>query len=454
MKTLRVGELARVEGHGGITVEFGDDRPVEARFEAYEGLRLFEGLVRGREWSEVPAIVSRICSICSAAHALTSIKAIENGFGITPPEGTLLLRELLFRGGSIESHALHLFLLAAPDYLGYPSAIAMAADYREVVAAGLELKKIGNTVQEVVGGRAIHPVTPQVGGFSAVPGRGELAGLTDALLRARQLAEGAIGVLQAHPPPKVCDREVVYAALRPSAGWGYYEGHRILFVDGVTRTVTADTLRDAIREHAVAHSTAKQSRLEGRAFMVGALARVTANRNRLGRRALEAMERLRLEIPSRTPLDNNKAQAVELVQDVEAALAIIERLQEIGPAAAERVPVEPRAGTGTAVTEAPRGLLLHCYTFDTRGVIAAADVITPTALNAARVEDDIVHAVEQNPGLADRDLVARLEMVARAFDPCISCSVHLIRREPRKAQPPPPRSPPAAERSAPHAIRR
>jgi sulfhydrogenase subunit alpha len=427
-RTIRVEHLARVEGHGGITVELAGDRVVRAHFDVFEGMRLIEGLLRGRHWSDVAPVVSRICSICSAAHALTSIKATETAFGLTPTPQTRRLRELLFRGESIESHALHLFLLAAPDYLGYAGAAAMAADHPSTVALGLRLKKLGNAILETIGGRAVHPVNAVVGGFGRLPTGAELVQLDRALRAGLQDLDAAIDVFAALPAADICHDPTTYAALRPPLGYGYYDGDEVVFRNGRSRSVRADRFRDAAAEFTVEHSNARHSRFGGEPFMVGALARLSVNADRLGERAAAAMERLGLRLPSADPMDNNRAQVVELVHDVETAAALVERMLADGLAPEPPIPVEPRAGTGTVLTEAPRGLLLHSYTYDVQGLVVAADVITPTALNAASLEARFGRAVEQSLHRDDATLTHRLEMIARAYDPCISCSVHLVRR--------------------------
>ncbi len=427
--TIKVKHLARVEGHGGITVELDDGAVRKVQFDLFEGARLLEALVRGRSWEDISQIVSRICAICSVAHALTSLKATENAFGVQPSAQTELLRDLLFRGESIESHALHLFLLAIPDYLGYPSAVALAADHLDAVQVGLRLKKLGNSIQEVIGGRAVHPVNAVVGGFGKLPTAEQLIALRRDLVQGRSDCETALDLMASLPAADFCHSDTVFAALQPPREYGYYSGDRIaVLTDGSVQQVTAADYRCLTNEKAVAHSHAKHSSFQGRPFMVGALARVTANRAKLKGRAAAAIAKLALTLPSKNPMDNNKAQAVELVFDVEQALEAVDRLLQEGLKDEPAAPVQPRAGTGTAVTEAPRGLLFHSYTYDEQGRITKADVITPTALNAASIENHFRHAVEQDSEKATEQLRKKLEMIARAYDPCISCSVHLVEK--------------------------
>jgi len=423
--TITVEHLARVEGHGGITVELDNGSISKVHFDVFEGARLLETIVRGRTYEDISQVLSRICAICSVAHSLTSLKATEKAFGVEPSPQTLLLRDLLYRGESIESHALHLFFLAVPDYLGYPSAIAMAADHGEAVKLALRMKKLGNTIQETIGGRAVHPVNAVLGGFGKVPDETQLVALRRALLDAARDCETALGVLASLPPANFCHSDTVFAALRPPGVYGYYEGDEVVVLSNGTRqSIMADDYRSLTNEKAVPHSHAKHSTFRGRPFMVGSLARLSANVDKLEGTALAAMRKLGLELPSDNPMDNNKAQAVELIFDVEQALKIVKSLLVEGVKNEPPVEVRPRAGTGTAITEAPRGLLVHSYTYDERGRILAADVVTPTALNAASIEEHLYRTVEQSPSKDTLELRKKLEMIVRAYDPCVSCSVH------------------------------
>ncbi len=429
MSTIVIEHLARVEGHGGITVELEGGGVGAVRFDVFEGSRLLEPLVRGKRYDEVAPILSRICAICSAAHTLTSLKATEDAFGVRVSPQTELLRELLMRGESIESHALHVFLLAVPDYWNYASAIAMAAEKPAEVVLGLRLKKLGNQIQEVIGGRAVHPVNAVPGGFGKAPTVDQLIELRNGLMQAIADSDTVMDLMASLPAADFCHSDTQYAALFSPNRDSYYHGDEVMVVSDSNRAmVAAADYRALTSEKAVPHSHAKHSAFRGQPFMVGSLARLTVNPRRLNWRLAAAMRRLKLALPSDNPMDNNKAQALELLNDLECALEITEQLLRGGVNDERPMPVHPRAGTGTAITEAPRGLLIHSYTYDGEGRITAADVITPTALNAASMEVHFRRAVEQ---CADRDealISRRLQMIARAYDPCISCSVHLVRK--------------------------
>ena len=429
MKTVAIEHLARVEGHGGIMVELEGNTVGKVHFDVFEGARLLESLVRGKRYDEVAPILSRICSICSAAHSLTSLKATENAFEVRISPQTELLRDLLYLGENIESHALHIFLLAVPDYLNFPSAIALAADKPDAVSLGLRLKKLGNLIQETIGGRAVHPVNALPGGFGTVPTVDQLIGLRNRLVEGMKDSDTVIDLMASLPPADFCRCETAYAALLSPNRDSYYAGDEVMLASNGDRSmVRAADYRKLANEQSVLHSHAKHSSFRGRPFMVGSLARLTVNPHRLKGKLAVAMERLQLQLPASNPMDNNKAQALELVSDVERALEIIEHLLRDGVKDERPALVNVRAGTGTAITEAPRGLLIHSYTYDAEGRIAAADVITPTALNAASMELHFRRAVEQCAEREDAVIAKRLQMIARAYDPCISCSVHLVRR--------------------------
>jgi sulfhydrogenase subunit alpha len=430
---ITVEHLARVEGHGGATVEMADGEIQSVRFDVFEGARLLEGLVRGRRYDEVAPITSRICAICSAVHTLTSLSATESALGVVPGPRTVRMRDLLLRGENIESHALHVFLLALPDYLNVPSALALAETHREAVELALRLKRLGNFIQEAVGGRAVHPVTAVVGGFASFPTQDALLALRAALIDGRRDMEGALDLVASLPRVDVGQSPTAYAALRSLGTYDYLGGHEVVIAtNGRTEAVPVGAYRSMTRERTVAHSHAKHSHWNGSPYMVGALARLVVNGDLLSLSGTRAMDRVGLTPPFVDPLDNNRAQAVELLVDVERALQLVEEELAAEGTEAPASPIQVRAGAGTAAAEAPRGLLIHSYRYNEDGRIDAADVITPTALNAASIEQRLRRAVEIGPRDDPAIVRKRLEMVVRAYDPCISCSVHVldVRRAP------------------------
>ncbi|MBC7187939.1 MAG: Ni/Fe hydrogenase subunit alpha [Calditrichaeota bacterium] len=422
--SIVIDHLCRIEGHGGITVEIKNGKATRVQMDILEGTRFFEALLKGRIYSEVPAIVSRICSICSGVHTITSQLAVEDAFGVKVSRQTTLLRDLFLQGGNIESHALHVFCLALPDYLGYSGAIAMAADHPDKVKLGLELKKIGNTVQEVVGGRAVHPVNTVVGGFGKVPSAAELRELRAKLVVGMDLAQKAVDFMATLEAPRFTESPTVYAALRPADGSFSLVGEQICLSTGEVFPI--HDYRKVCNEFVVKHSHSKHSMYKGQPFMVGALARLMVNGKALTGKAKEAAERLGLTSFTENIFHNNTAQVVELVYSLEHSIALIDELLQAGIKQEKPAAVELRAGQGTGAAEAPRGILYHSYSFDDKGRLTSADVIAPTSQNAANIEKDMRVAVERLASEPKEVLAHKLEMVARAYDPCLSCSVHLV----------------------------
>ncbi len=422
-RTITVDHLPRIEGHAGITVVLDGQQVGQVEFDVFEGIRLFEGLLRGRAFTDVPGVVSRICAICSHGHTVTALQAIERALGVEVSPQTWKLRDLVYQGSNIESHALHVFCLALPDFLDHPSVVSLAGANRDAVATALRLKKLGNTIQEVLGGRAVHPVNYVIGGFGRLPSVDELVRLKEALVAGLQDCDRALEVMATVPVPRFVREPIRCAALVPRDG-EFFFGDRMRLSDG-TEMPVAD-YRTLTNEHTVPHSNAKHSLHDGKSYMVGALARLTLHGDRVGGRARAAWERIGLQLPATNIVANDLAQFVEMIYSVEHALDLVNRFLDEGLAADEPVPYRVRAGQGTAATEVPRGTLFHHYELDDNGRVVAADVITPTAPNFSNVEDQLRATVRDGAGEADDVLKRRLEIVARAYDPCVSCSVHVM----------------------------
>ena len=343
-RAIVVDHLARIEGHAGITVEIDGDHVEQVRFDIFEGLRLFEGLVRGRPIVEVAGIVSRICAICSHGHAITALEALERAMGIQVSRQTRTLRELAFHGSNIESHALHVFCLALPDLLNRASVIELSADAPETVAMALRLKKLGNTIQEVIGGRAVHPVNYAIGGFSRLPSLDELVRLRDDLTAGLADCERAVEAVAGVSVPSFADDPIRCAAIVPREG-SYFFGDAIRLSDG--RTIPAAEYRTLTNERAVPHSTARHSLADGAPYMVGALPRLTLNGSQITGRARAAWTSLGPAVPCRNVVMNDIAQLVELVFSVEQALHIVGQLLEHGMTPEPRRRYSPCPSPGT-----------------------------------------------------------------------------------------------------------
>jgi sulfhydrogenase subunit alpha len=423
-KSIVINRVCRVEGHGGITVNIKDGKVVDVKMNIFEGPRFFESLVVGRTYDEVAPILMRICAICSASHTVASLMAVENAFGVEVSGQTRLLRELMVQGGNIESHALHLFCLVIPDLLHHPSAVTLAADYPRDVKMGLELKKLGNTIQETIGGRAIHPVNAVVGGFGKLPTEEQLLDLKEQLDKGLKQGLATFHLVSSLDIPDFCASPNVYAALSSDRPGYSLFGDKIILSTGDTKQVSA--YKDICCETVVPHSHAKHSRFKGNPFMVGALARIALNGKKLSGQARQAQEKLGIDWFSGNPFHNNIAQAIELIYSIENSIEIIDELLTAGLKKEKPVEITTGPGAGTGAVEAPRGTLYHSYHFDEAGQLAEADIITPTAQNLANVEKDLRVCVENSIHESNESIASKLEMIVRAYDPCISCAVHLL----------------------------
>ena len=428
-RTISVEHLTRVEGHGGITVVVDGKDVSKVDFDVFEGIRLFEGLVRGRSIEDVPQIVSRICAICSTNHVITCLHAMENALGVKATKQTRMLRDLAFQGANIESHALHVFVLDLPDLMGHSSVISLAGVIPDAVKIALRLKKLGNTIQEVVGGRAVHPINHVIGGFGRVPSVDELVSLRDQVRGGLGDCEKALAVLATIPIPEFVNEPIRCAAVVPEDE-AFFFGNEMEILDGGTRArIPVRDYRKFTNEHLVPHSHAKHSSYSGRSYMVGALPRLTLHGDRITGMARKAWDTLKLKTPSSNILMNNVAQAIEMIFSVEQALRLLDELLDAGIVQEAPASYKVHTCSGAAATEVPRGTLFHSYEIDADGRVAAADVITPTAQNLSNAEDQLRATVKQGleAGASDSTIEQRLAMVARPYDPCISCSVHVMR---------------------------
>jgi sulfhydrogenase subunit alpha len=421
---LAIEHIARIEGHGNIAVKIEEGRVLEVRMDVVEPARFFESMVVGRRYDEAPLITSRICGICSPNHALTSIKAVEAALGVEVSDRTTMMRKLLVYGSFLQNHATHLYVLAAPDFVGLDSVFPLAATHPDVVERALRIKALGNRLTSLLGGRPVHPVTAVVGGFTAEPKATHLASIRDELLEVASDVLATVDLFASFPLPDFASSGDMLALVE-SGDYAIYGGDMESLDRGWRRPVVE--YRDVIVESSagVGHGNAKHSRTtaDGRTFMVGALPRVNLSGDRLTPGAKVALAKLGLSMPSRNPFHMNLCQAVELVDAAERCAGYIERLLDIG-GSSRPVAVQLRAGWGAGATEAPRGTLYHSYAIDGGGRITAGDVITPTAQNLANLEADMRAFA---PTVADRspkEFELLIEQLVRSYDPCLSCSVH------------------------------
>ena len=421
-RSIRLDSLTRVEGEGGIRIDVHDGRLEDVKLEIYEPPRLFEAFLRGRSIREAPDIVARICGICPYAHQLTAAQAIESALGITPGEEIRSLRRLFYCAEWIESHALHIYMLQAPDYFGVENVVALAAKQPEAVQRGLELKKIGNEVMTLLGGRSVHPVSVCIGGFWKTPHRAEVLAFKPKMERALELALGTARFVGALNLPEL-DATPECVALSHPREYGMNEGH-IVSSSGLDIPIK-DFEQTFLEEH-VAHSTALQAvRAErGSSYLVGPLARVNLNRDRLSAAAQQAARESCISWPCFNPYAGIVARSIELVHACEESL---ERIVSYAEPEKPSCEYSVRAGEGCAATEAPRGLLYHRYRINDRGIVQSARIVPPTCQNYRRIEDDIRALVPPILDRPDEEIMNACERLVRNYDPCISCSTHAVK---------------------------
>lgn len=424
-RTLAASGLARVEGEGAMYVRVRGTQVDEVRLDIYEPPRFFEAFLRGRSYTEPPDITARVCGICPVAYQTSACQAIEDACGARVDGQIAGLRRLLYCGEWIGSHALHIYMLHAPDFLGYPGIVEMAPGHRDVVERGLALRRAGNAIMELLGGRAIHPVNVRVGGFYRAPSAAELAPLARQLRDALPLAlETVRWVAGFDFPDFTCPHELL-ALTEP----GRYPIERGTVVTSGGLEFPAAEFEQHVIEEQVPHSTALHARLAGNGragndrYLTGPLARYSLNSGSLPPQAAQAAAAAGLGPECRNPFRSIIVRAVEIVCAIEEALRLIE---EYHPPAAPSVPVTPCAGTGYGVSEAPRGVLYHRYELDGDGIVRSARIVPPTSQNQRAIEDDLRRFVQARLDFDDTRLTSACEQAIRNYDPCISCSTHFL----------------------------
>ncbi|MCW5981020.1 MAG: Ni/Fe hydrogenase subunit alpha [Bryobacteraceae bacterium] len=419
--TIRVDCLARVEGEGGLQVKLRGDRVQELKLRIFEPPRLFEGFLRGRHFTEVPDITARICGICPIAYQMSSIHALERALGVEIDPMTRLLRRIFYCGEWIESHALHVYMLHAPDFLGCQDVIEMAAAHKQAVNDALRLKKIGNDLVTLIGGREIHPVSAAVGGFYKVPARRQLEGMREALLWALEASLNTVRLVAGFHFPDF-EQDYEFVSLSHPDEYPFNEGRLVS-----NRGIDIDVMEyeDCFAERHVRHSTSLHSAVRARgSFLVGPLARFNLNYEKLTPLARQAAADAGLAPPCRNQFKSIVVRAVELVFACEEALRLIDAYE---PPVTPMAPVEVRAATGQAVTEAPRGSLYHRYRIDDDGIVVDARIIAPTSQNLRRIEDDLWSFIPKIASKSVDEMTWQCEQAIRNYDPCISCSCHFLK---------------------------
>lgn len=421
-RTVAVNYIARVEGEGALRLRIQDRTVKEVELRIFEPPRFFEAMLRGRSFSEAPDITARICGICPVAYQMSSCHAMEHALGLRVEGQLRELRRLLYCGEWIESHALHIFLLHAPDFLGYPDALQMAKDHPAEVQTGLALKKAGNTIMQVLGGREIHPVNVRVGGFYKVPSREGLAALRPVLEQAFERSEATAKFAAGLTFPKV-EEDYEFVALRHPDEYPFNEGD---VVSSRGLRIPQERFDEEFEEVQVPHSHALHAhRKGGGAYLVGPLARYNLNRDRLPPRTQRLAQDVGLEKEVVNPYRSILVRAIEVAFACEEALRILNAYVPPRTAFVEG-PLPAGGAVGAAVTEAPRGILYHRYEIWPGGIIKDARIVPPTSQNQTRIEEDLRHLVERSLDLPDPDLTDACEKAIRNHDPCISCATHFL----------------------------
>ncbi len=421
MKNIEVPALARVEGEGGLFIGLQDGKAVQVRLDIYEPPRFFEGFLIDRFLQEVPDITARICGICPVAYQMSSVMALESALGITVDPPVRSLRRLMYCGEYIESHALHIYLLQAPDLLGKESALELAEVAPEVVKDALRLKKIGNDLLKAIGGRSVHPVSVCVGGFYQWPAAEKLKALLPDLEWGLEAAKSCAAWAATLPYP---DLEIDYesVALHRSDEYAVVDGE---IWSSRGRKLSISEFETAYMEEHVPHSNALHGHTtEGSTYLVGPLARINLNYEQLNPAAREALRATGIELPLKNPYKALIARAIELVHYYEEAIKLINGYDPHGPAHLE---LRLKAGEGAGATEAPRGLLFHRYRIDDHGLVKFARITPPTAQNLPRIEADLMELAPRIISMPEAEATLTAEHLVRSYDPCISCATHFLK---------------------------
>ncbi len=420
-RIIKVDTLARVEGEGALYIKLKGGAVSEVRLKIFEPPRFFEAFLEGRDFQEVPDITARICGICPVAYQMSSVHAMEDLLGVRVEGPLRELRRLLYCAEWIESHALHIYMLHAPDFLGYDDALKMAKDHPGVVERGLRLKRAGNDLLAFVGGREIHPINVRVGGFYKVFEKRDFAALIEEFKWAREAALETLRWAAGFEFPEF-EQDYEFVALRHESEYPLNEG-RIVSSRGLN--IPPGEFPRHFQETHVEHSNALHCVLKERgAYFVGPLARCHLNFDRLTPLARQAAQEAGFGPECKNPFKSILARSVEVLYACDEALRIMQNYER-----PERpfLAVEPRAGTGHSATEAPRGILYHRYTLDDAGQVTAACIVPPTSQNQKTIEDDLWHFIPQHIDLPEEELTGRCEQAIRNYDPCISCATHFLK---------------------------
>jgi len=421
---IDVEHVTRIEGHGNIVVDVKEGKIDKVQWQVPEAPRFFEAMVKGRHFSEVATITSRICGICSIGHTFASLKATEDAMGIKISETTRHLRELLLHGETFQSHILHVCYLVVPDLLKVNSVLPLIQTHTDVVLLVTKLHRLANELCDCIGGRTTHPIRARVGRFSMLPAKKELETfkkrLTDCVDDLKKIADVVKSLAGNIPDFK---RETEYLALSYGKEYAFYDGDCL--TNDIKKPIPVKEYKNVVNEFVVPQSTAKYGKFNRDAFMVGALARWNNNYKQISPLAKEVGKMLGLDGVSYNPFMNNIAQVAETVFAVEMALHHIDWLLN-HDLQLEETEIKPKAGRGVGAVEVPRGVLFHEYEYDDNGYCVKANCVIPTNLNHNNIQLDFEKMVPEFMHLGEKELQFHLEMLVRAYDPCVSCSTHYL----------------------------
>lgn len=433
---IKIDHIAKIEGHAGFTADIVGGNVTQARLQVLEGARLLEGILRGRYYNEVSQISARICGVCPVVHTLTSIKALENALGIEVSEQTILLRKLLMLGQIINSHALHIFFFSLSDFFGIKDDLKLIDKYPKKTKQAVSIREFGNQIIEIIGGRSIHPLTPAVGGFTKLPDVQKILKIGE---RAKEILPKTIELAEFFAKLKYpeFERETKFVNLTNKDEYAICNGE--ICISG-KKAAGVENFMQKVNEFQVSEDAVKRTTLDEKPYMVGAIARINNNYKQLNKEAKKILKTSKIKLPNLNPFHNILAQAIEIVHCIEEVIALskqsaaplrkaVATKQSFAIAASNGIatPLSRGAhndGRGYAAIEAPRGTLFYYYEIGDRGLVKNCNIITPTAQNLARLEEDLKIWLPQLKNLKKEQIKDKIRMLIRAYDPCLTCATH------------------------------
>jgi coenzyme F420-reducing hydrogenase alpha subunit len=417
---IKIDHIAKIEGHAGFTADIVDGDITQARLSVLEGARLLEGILRSRKYYEASPITARICGVCPVVHTLTSLKALENAFETEISNQTILLRKLLMLGQMINSHALHIFFFSLSDFFGIKNDLDLIKKYPEKTKAAVAIRDFGNKIIEIIGGRSIHPITPAVGGFTKLPDTRQIEKIGE---MAKIILPSAVKLANFFTKlnyPQF-ERTTDFISLSSPNEYAIYEQE--ITINGLSKEPNVESFMHRIKEFQVSEDAVKRTEIDSKPYMVGAITRINNNHEKLNLKAEKALRSSGIKLPSYNPFHNILAQAVEIVHCIEEAIMLTKGKKIIR---AEKNPAKIRQGRGSAAIEAPRGTLFYFYEAGADGLIENCNIITPTAQNLARLEEDLAIWLPQleKRGVNEEQIKDNIRMLIRAYDPCLTCATH------------------------------